>query len=264
MSAVSSLCRLSLTIIFILVLYTGEGRADSLREVELVIDSGYPPYMMVEEGKPAGLYAEMLHEADKRLKYYTIKITAMPWKRAQSLVQSGKVAGLVGSYYKPTERPWVQYFSKSLFTEKVEVFCRNEVGEQHWKYPLDFAGLKFGNNLGFETPGPDFFDMVKMGRIKLEYAHDTTANLLKLQKKRIDCYVQDSLAVQMEMSRHGISGFRAVTEYRQETAHIGYGRAWVSRYADDFMKSLDRILVQMHEDGSLQQIVDRFLKKYTG
>jgi len=264
MSVVSNLCRLNLTAILVLALWINEGRAGSLREVELVIDSGYPPYMTVEGGKPAGLYAEMLREVDKRLEYYTIKLTAMPWKRAQSLVQSGKVAGLVGSYYKPVERPWVQYFSKSLFTEKVEVFCRDGLGKAHWKYPLDFAGLKFGNNLGFETPGPDFFDMVKMGRIKLEYAHDTMANLLKLQKQRIDCYVQDSLAVEMEMSKHGISGFRAVTEYRQETAHIGYGRAWVSRYADDFMKSLDRALIQMHEDGSLQEIVDRFLNKYTG
>jgi len=263
MSAVSNLFRFCLILIVILNLWVSEGRADSLHEVELVIDSGYPPYMTVKDGKPAGLYAEMLREADKRLKYYTIKLTAMPWKRAQSLVQSGKVAGLVGSYYKPVERPWVQYFSKSLFTEKIDVFCRDGVGEEHWKYPLDFAGLKFGNNLGFETPGSDFFDMVKMGRIKLEYAHDTTANLLKLQKKRIDCYVQDSLAVEMEISKHGISGFRAVTQYRQETAHIGYGRAWVSRYTDDFIKSLDRVLIQMHEDGSLQQVYDRFLKKFT-
>jgi hypothetical protein len=137
----------------------------------------YAPFMTAEESGPAGIYAEIIKEADKRLPGYTIELTSAPWTRAKFLVQSGKVNGLVGTYHKPIRRPWIRHFSTPMAKETIYVYCREGVAQDHWDYPKDYAGLLFSNNAGFATPGSAFFEMVSAGKIQLIEEQTTDANL---------------------------------------------------------------------------------------
>lgn len=254
-----SVLRLKPLLILITLLFLGKECSADAVEVLMVTENAAAPYMMELNNKAEGIYPRIIREADRRITEYDISIETMPWKRALRLVEKGDAHGIIGTYYKPNERPWIKHFSTPYFVEDVTVFCRNGVANESWVYPYDFAGLKFGNNRGYETPGPDFFHMVKMGRIKLEEANDTETNLRKLMSSRIDCYVNDAVQVEVEASLKKLSGFRKVSVFRSETSHVGFSRAWVTGHSEDFISRFDDAITNMHDDGTIQEIYRKFL-----
>lgn len=230
------------------------------QDVVLVQDNSYPPYMSESGDKPTGIYAAILLEAGKRLTTGQLVIQAVPWTRATVLVENGRAQGLVGSYYKPDDRPWIRHWSEPIFIEEVSVFCREGVASKDWAYPDDYEGLLFGNVAGYKAPGPRFFEMVEAGKIKLEEAQTTEQNLSKLVLGRIDCYVVERLATEMLMRKNGYDTVEIVTTASQEPAYIGFSDKWTGPEADAFIAELDEILKTMKADGT----IDRIVASYSG
>ncbi|MGS4884722.1 substrate-binding periplasmic protein [Roseibium sp. MB-4] len=228
---------------------------EDVRLVTLVQDADYAPFMTAEEAGPAGIYAEIIKEADKRLPGYTIELTSAPWTRAKFLVQSGKVNGLVGTYRKPIRRPWIRHFSTPMATETIYVYCREGVAQDHWEYPKDYAGLLFSNNAGFSTPGTEFFEMVLKGKIQLIEEQTTDANLRLLQLGRADCYVQQQEAVEISIQSNNFDKIKPIREVHTETAHIGYSQHWSAEDGDTFIADMDNVLKQMTADGTIRKII---------
>lgn len=230
------------------------------QDVVLLQDNAYPPYMSEADNRPDGIYAAILEEAGKRLKNGRLVIRAVPWTRATVLVKNGHAQGLVGSYYKPDDRPWIRHWSEPIFVEEVSVFCREGVASKDWTYPDDYEGLLFGNVAGYRAPGPRFFQMVAEGRIKLEEAQTTEQNLSKLVLGRIDCYVVERLATEMLMRERGYDTVEIVTTASREPAYIGFSDKWTGPEADAFIAELDVVLKAMKADGT----IDRIVASYTG
>jgi polar amino acid transport system substrate-binding protein len=55
-------------------------------QVLFLQDNAYAPYMTVENGMPAGLYAEILFEAQRRMDASNLSVQAVPWTRATVFV----------------------------------------------------------------------------------------------------------------------------------------------------------------------------------
>ncbi|MBE1291194.1 MAG: transporter substrate-binding domain-containing protein [Rhodobacteraceae bacterium] len=230
----------------------------SAEQIKLVQDEAYAPYMGLENGQASGIWAEFIAEALTRVGGdYDVKVEAVPWSRAVNLVETGQAHGLVGTYYRPESRPWIGTYSTSPVTEKVSVYCREGVAQSDWAYPADFTGLTFGNNAGFGTPGQAFFDMVDAGAITLQEAQTTEQNLKKLEKGRIDCYVQEQLAAEMVINEKGIAGIVRVLDASAETAHIGFRADWQGEEAQQFIADFNAALQSMMDDGTVAEIVSR-------
>lgn len=206
---------------------------------------------------PGGIYAEIIQEADKRLPDYTIDLVSAPWPRAIFLTREGQAAGLVGTYRKTLERPWIRYYSTPLFEEEVFVFCRRGVAGPDWRYPEDYAGLVFANNLGFGTPGSAFFAMVKAGKIDLIEEQTTEENLRLIELGRADCYVQDGLATRRALKSEGLQTIDQIAKVLTETAHVGYSENWTGNRPDAFIAAMDRVLQDMTTDGTIARIAER-------
>jgi len=234
--------------------------AAGAQDVVLVQDNSYPPYMSETRDKPTGIYAAILEEAGKRLETGRLVVQAVPWTRATVLVENGRAQGLIGSYYKPDDRPWIRHWSEPIFVEEVSVFCREGVARKDWTYPDDYEGLLFGNVAGYKAPGPRFFEMVEAGKIKLEEAQTTEQNLSKLVLGRIDCYVVERLATEMLMRKKGYDTVEIVTTASQEPAYIGFSDKWTGPKADAFIAELDEVLKTMKADGT----IDRIVASYNG
>jgi len=232
-------------------------RAD---EIVLLQDNAYPPYMSVRQGRPDGLYAAIIREAKRRVGNKNLVLQAVPWTRATVLVESGKTQGLVGSYYKPQDRPWIRHWSEPLYQEEVSVFCRKGVADPDWIYPDDYKGLLFGNVAGYKAPGPRFFEMVAKGTIKLEEAQTTEQNLSKLVLGRIDCYVIERLATEILIKSKNYQNVEIVATASMEPAYIGWSDKWVGAEADAFIAAMDKALAGMKADGTIAGIV----ATYTG
>ena len=229
-------------------------------EVVLLQDNSYPPYMTVAQDRPEGLYAAIIREAERRMGNMPLELRAVPWTRATLLVESGKAQGLVGSYYKPQDRPWIRHWSVPLYQEEVSVFCRKGVARADWIYPDDFKGLLFGNVAGYKAPGPRFFEMVSQGTIMLEEAQTTEQNLSKLVLGRIDCYVVERLATEILIRDKNYTNVEIVATASMEPAYIGWSDKWTGVTADAFIEAMDKALSDMKKDGTIDGIV----ATYTG
>ncbi|MTI04230.1 transporter substrate-binding domain-containing protein [Roseibium denhamense] len=237
----------------------GGGGAAADDEIILVQDNAYPPYMSVTTGEPDGVYAAVIREALRRTNAASATLRAVPWTRATVLVEKGAAHGLVGSYYKPHERPWIRRWSEPLFREEVAVFCRKDIAQPGWIYPDDYKGLLFGNVTGYKAPGPRFFEMVDQGTIKLEEAQTTEQNLSKLVLGRIDCYVVERLATEILMRAKGINTVDLVAIASVEPAYIGYSEHFNGPQADAFIDKMDQAIKDMKEDGTVDRIVASYI-----
>ncbi|WP_209010786.1 ABC transporter substrate-binding protein [Labrenzia sp. PHM005] len=233
--------------------------SDALADrVLFVQDNAYPPYMTVKDGAAGGLYAAILNEAKERLGSSELEILAVPWTRATVLVKNGSAQGLVGSYYKPQDRPWIRHWSEPIFHEEVSIFCRSGIAQPGWIYPDDYKGLLFGNVAGYRAPGDRFFELVAQGQIKLEEAQTTEQNLSKLSLERIDCYVVERVATEILIREKNITNVDNVGTASMEAAYIGYSDKWTGPEADAFIEAMDAVIKTMKKDGTIDRIVSRY------
>lgn len=242
------------------------------QKVVIGFDAGYPPFSYVNDaGKPAGIYTEILTKAFQKIEGYSVEIKGYPWKRLMKMVEEGQVLGAYPPYYWPTKRPWMSPYSEPILTERVTVYCNRKslpVSELQApiRWPQSFYGMRIGNDAGFETPGPEFFDAVRNGLIEI-HEGSTLQNIKLLLLNRIDCYVNGELSILHSVKKLVDKGFmvneskdllKAFT-IRENDGFIGYAqKATNFFYKEDFIEKVDSAIKQMKASGE----IDSILKSY--
>ncbi|XYK81771.1 MAG: substrate-binding periplasmic protein [Labrenzia sp.] len=225
-------------------------------EVRFVLDEAYPPYMMKSDNKPAGILTDIVLAAAERMEGYgDLLLEALPWPRAVKLTEVGRAQGLVGAYYQPEARPWVQAYSEPLLVEQVGIYCRKGIANPDWAYPTDYKGLIFGNNYSFETPGHQFFTMVEAGDITLEEALTTEQNLMKVDLGRADCYVQERLVAEKVIRDNQLNNVEFIGIASEERSMVAYPKAWEGPGAKSFIEAFDEVIIEMRQDGTIEMII---------
>ncbi|WP_209010788.1 ABC transporter substrate-binding protein [Labrenzia sp. PHM005] len=225
-------------------------------EVRFVLDEAYPPYMTKSDGEPAGILTDIVRAAAARMDTNDhLRLDALPWPRAVKLTEVGRAQGLVGAYYQPEARPWIQAYSEPLLIEQVGIYCRKGVASPDWSYPTDYKGLIFGNNSSFETPGHQFFTMVDAGDITLEEALTTEQNLMKVDLGRVDCYVQERLVAEKVIRDSQLDNVDFISIASEERSMVAYPKAWEGPGAKAFIKAFDAAIVEMKQDGTIEKII---------
>lgn len=178
----------AMLLVLILLVY---GPASAAEKVVVYGDSSYPPYSYMEGNAPRGLYVDILKRAFSKMPDFEVAIKMAPWQRVLSLAESGKVMAVFAPYYRQELRPWLSY-SEPLHREGMVLFCREDVmKESRPKWPQDYKGLRIGINAGFAVGREE----QEKGLVILEEAHNNEMSVLKLINSRLDCYINDQLAV---------------------------------------------------------------------
>ncbi|UZP67059.1 transporter substrate-binding domain-containing protein [Desulfovibrio mangrovi] len=267
------------TIAFIIMLTAATGvlapvSGKTQQPVVIFGDDNYPPYSYLEDGKAKGIYVDLLTTAFSRMPEYNITIRLVPWKRGLNLLETGQGFALFPPYKLPKARPYIYPYSAPLFEESVIVVCRKELTlnkpTAHW--PADYQGLRFGMNLGFHMGLDSFWAEVEAKRIAVEHAPGTTGNIIKLTQQRIDCYLNDRLAILFEYNRavekNKILGARKAhppfsvgPTIASNYAYLGYARNSARfPYKNAFMFRFDQTIQEMHARGEVDEIVLRHLQ----
>lgn len=241
--------------------------------VTIYADEGYPPYSYSHLGKPAGLYYEIVKTALARMDGYKVEIKTVPWKRGMALLESGTGFALYPPYMNTKDEPWTWPYSLPLYEEHVIAICRKDVIHHKlpMKWPVDFYGLRIGNNAGFNVGGADFLQAVKAGKIRMLEAKDNQSNLLKLGLKRLDCYINDRQSIlwtKKALMRDGLYDEGGAHAELVEAAVIGVEQGFLGftdrdngkfPFKTDFAKKFDAIIYQMKRTGEIDRISHRFL-----
>ncbi|TDR73905.1 substrate-binding periplasmic protein [Paludibacterium purpuratum] len=240
--------------------------------VTILTDDAYPPYSYMDKQQAIGIYPDILRAAAKHIAGYRIELKPTPWRRAMAQLQAGTELAAAPPYYRPLERPYIGSYSAPMLDEHVVVFCGKQIfsdtPRQRW--PDDFLGLLFGNNFGFLLGGDNFWRAARSGKIHIEEAPGSRANLLKLVDKRIDCYLNDQLAVRIELGRMQSLGLLSAAQRQQiqegptvstEQSYVGFTNRDNGKFPfkDDFIKKLNAALTTLHQSGEITRIVGRYL-----
>jgi polar amino acid transport system substrate-binding protein len=247
------------------------GRAADI-PVTIYADAGYQPYSYADkDGKPAGLYFDIVKVAFARMKGYRITIKPVPWKRGMAMLESGSAFALYPPYMNLKEEPFTWPYSLPLFDEIVVAVCTKEVAATpRPRWPEDFHGLRIGNNAGFLVGGEKFVNAVKEGKIKVEEASDTRTNILKLGMKRVDCYINDRMSIrwtQLQLAREGKLGAAQMgiesAVIATEQGFLGFSDRDQGKfpYKTDFLKQFNAIVYDMKRNGEIERIGRDFFKR---
>lgn len=241
------------------------------QSVTIYVDDAYPPYSYAVNGVAFGVYPALLARIFAAMPGYHVALQPVPWKRGLRLLEQGEGFALAPPYYRPGERPWMDY-SAPIMLESVVMFCNEAVaariGAPRW--PDDYYGLRVGINSGFLLGGPAFHAARRGSKIIVEEARGTDENLKKLLLGRIDCYMNDRSAIQ-----HALLRARAEDAYQraarivetgivsQEHGYLGFtrlhGERWTFRA--DFIRQFNLVLEELRRSGELAQIAERELRR---
>ncbi len=253
------------------LLYCQALKANEIPEVTILTDDSYPPYSYVENSRLKGIYVDMvLAAADLMKNKYKIKLIAVPWQRALMEVKDGNVLAILPPYQRVTERHYIWPYSVPLMSETVVAYCHQGINVYDYfgasAIPVSTA-LNIGINAGYMILGEKIAAAVADNKIVVWENKSTRANLLKLELKRIDCYVSDRFSIQYELTKlrklRGLS-FDGITEsfvIMRQTAHIGYTDSDAHDFAfkSDFIHRMDSALAQVKASAQYQEFISKYL-----
>ncbi len=239
----------------------GSATAEDIH-VALYGDDAYPPYSFDEGGAVRGIYPEIIREAGKRMRGFSLTIRLLPWRRLLEAAKRGEVFAIFPPYYRPVERRYLTAYSAPILDETLAVFCNSDIlASPRPAWPEDYYGLHIGKNLAFSTGGPAFDQAVEDGMIRLEEIPGTELNVRKLLEGRIDCYINDRIAVLWTIKRQFRTTYRYSNRIREgatissEQGFLAYSGFYKAKYRDGFIKAFDQALRSLQADGTVDQIV---------
>ena len=245
------------------------GVAMATQKIVIEADDDYAPYSYVEDGELKGIYVDVLRIASTKLApHYEIELQAIPWKRGLKNLETGRSMALFPPY-RSKERPYIGPYSVPLYRETVVLFCNpSDANRLPRRFPDDFAGLTIGLNLGFAL-GDKMTDAVKDRTFTVTESKGNEDNLWKLQAGQIDCYANDRLAVQYSFGKlqdkpkfKQFKGYRLAeaAELSSEEAFIGYSAASRLAYKADFIKQMDAALLEIKRAGTINKLVNDYVR----
>lgn len=228
--------------------------AQAQTTIVLYSEAGQRPFSYEENGIPRGAYIENVQRVFKRIPDFKVQIRFASWARAVEEARNGNSAGVLGVYYRPKDRPFLNH-SKPFYTEDVAVHCNRDSieGRTFKNYPDDFVGLKFGNQRGYLAPGQRFFQLVSEHKIDLVEGHEFHDLVKKMLVQDIDCLVNPSIVLNEALVTLEAQGIPERMRYKSkrvmtinsETVHIGFSKKYeeahpeLARFRQLFDKMVD-------------------------
>lgn len=228
-------------------------------EVTLYGDNSYPPYSYLDNGKPAGVYVEIIEKAFAKIDGYEVTFSMVPWKRGIDYVKKGKGVALFPPYFSEDRVPWM-LFSEPILPETVVVFGKPEKLEGKIKWPEDFFGSTVAMNSGYNpvSMGTQAFkDAIDAGKIKLDdQGQKNENNLKKLEKGRVDFYITDQMI--------DISAFKSIVrgiEANKNHGYLGFTKKQDKfSFIPDLKSKFDAVIKEMKASGEIDKIVNSYKK----
>ncbi|TXI79263.1 MULTISPECIES: substrate-binding periplasmic protein [unclassified Cupriavidus] len=247
-------CRNFLAACVLLALPPGMPVAAAETTLVLYSEAGQRPLSYEEGGVPRGAYIENLNRILRRIPEFKVEVRFASWARAVEEARNGNSAGVLGVYYRPAERPFLNH-SKAFYTEDVAVHCNRDAieGRTFRHYPDDFVGLRFGNQRRYLAPGPRFFQLANEGKIEVVEGHEFQDLVKKMLVQEIDCVINPSVVLNEALVSLEARGLpermryksRRVMTVKTETVHIGFSKKYeeshpeLARFRQLFDKAVD-------------------------
>lgn len=197
-----------------------------------------------------GFFTELVRMAFER-GGHSVKVEFMPWARALLEVKQGDREVLLGAYYSE-ERAETYLASESIYTDKVGLIARRELGIRRFDSLRQLSDYTIGYGRGFavseEFDAADYLDK--------EAAEDQILNLRKFERGRIDMIAGSFTSVRYLAQREGIDTSQMVflePALKTNTLHIMISRSIPD--GEQLLADFHRGLREIRADGTYDRIL---------
>ncbi len=254
------------------------------QKVEIATYDVLPPFAFKDQdGKLTGVYIEIVKKAVSRMPGYNVKFKLLPWARAKSEIEMGRVFAILPPYFhahdwltiaKP-QRPYIWPYSLSLFTQRDVVICNEKVlSIPRDNFPQDYQGLNFVMWRGDGRAGETFMNIVKDKKINMHLFSDIKSTIPSLISGRADCTVTSRIPFAWFVKQMKDSGewekynesniaLKEAAVIFSSPGYLGYTDINAEKnfpYKKDFTIKFDIEIFKMKRSGEIQKIVDRFVR----
>ncbi len=217
-------------------------------EISFAMSGGYPPFNYYnDENQLVGFDVDVASEIAARLGVEFKPITS-EWSGLIEGLRAGVYDGILGSMAITDERLKVVDFSEPYYYSGAQLVVRS--GEA-FSSPTDLEGKVIGVVTGttFEA------DAEKLNPKEVKLYKDDNQTLLELDNGSIDAVISDRV-VGVNALNSGKFSFELLgSPMRSEDIAVAF------RQDDDLLReAVNEILAQMHEDGTLKSLSEKWLQ----
>lgn len=216
-----------------------------------VSPSGYPPYLIVDQGAPSGIIWDVVSLIGERIGYEVIP-KKVPRKRVDQMLLDGVIDGTSRA------REWTDDPERFLFTDPIvpieEVFFVRNDSEFEYETPQDLYSKTVVTHLGYNYPELQVhFDAGNIHRF--DVPRDQDMFTFVLHSDRFDAAIADRLVGQWILKEQGLQEQFRVTS--KGISDVGY-RIMLNKNASAFAKAFNAELKTLRENGELNAILTRY------
>lgn len=223
----------------------------------IVGSSGDAPFAYIdqESGEFKGVDAEIIKEAAKRLGINKVEMKLIPFSELILNLNSSNIDIICDCMYVRADRAEQVYFGDIWYTQGGGLLVDKDSGISGTE---DFDPKT--TVVGY-TPGTVWQTTVegwqKQGLIKEARATgDQSESIVALQYKKIDAFLTDSTVVENLFANtpDTVKGLKMAENYKDDESAIGKIAPAVKFSDIAFMKELNDVIVQMRDDGFIEQV----------
>lgn len=247
--------------IFLTIDYSYANDAKFFRWVD---DEDYPPLIyLAEDGKPAGIFYEIMTEAFRRLNI-PLKVELYPWVRAQKIVYEGKADGMVTVLTREREKLFIGSVPilkvcEYIFTNKNNPHIKEIMSIQTLEEIKPFKIVEV-IGAGWTKETLKGFDIIWV--TSLESAFNMLA------KNRVDIFLLNNFVggyFLKERIKNGYPFYKNIVVNKKPIKIIPF-RLLIKKESP-FLKIIEdfnKIIYEMQKDGTIKHILENksFLKCY--
>ncbi len=232
-----------------------------VRPFQWVDDENYKPLIYRDSaGKPAGIFYDIVTEAFRRM-HLPLQIRLYPWSRTQKMVADGKADGMVTIYTKTRQKflkatdpivaveervfasrknPRLKEILNIRSTEGLKKFVLVETTDSGWSR----ENLK-GTKIVWVPTAESALNMVASGRVDIYLMSNCSGpNFVKDQIRKGDP-LQEELE-NIVMGTHPFTKMEYRLLIRKDSPYV------------TIIDQFNKVLHQMHKDGTIKRIMERY------
>lgn len=226
----------------------------------LIASVHFPPFEVIENGSYTGPGYDIVTEAFSRMGYTEedYEFVTYPWARILELVKSGDV-DIVMDISPNEERQSYIKFSEEPFTNYEKHFITTAGNDIPYDGTIDsIKDYTIGVVREYRI-GPNYQEARATGMYKFEDASSFEENIDKLLSGRVPIILDTTFSVLSHLANEGITHEIIVLEppYDSTTTHLGFSKVLNNM---DLLEGYDKAVREMREDGTLQNILDKYFK----
>ena len=220
---------------------------------------GTVPFFYDQGGVTKGIGYDLFIAATQKM---GVKATVqvLPFERILEELKTGDLDGTIQIYYNKDRESFLTYSEVPMYTAVHAVFVKKGK-EFAFNGVKDLFGKRVGRQSGFFVT-PEFDQAAKDNKFVLDEATDLDLNIKKLMADRIDCFISNLVIGRFTLKQLNLQD-KVVALPKPIASDKGTFLAISKKSGriqdqQKFMKELNSLLKQLHQDGTFERISAKY------